>query len=112
MRKMISLCLSIVMALLVIGECRAEQYEVVEPNAVIAGSITVKGQNLYLDDGEYEFLLLNFEDISLEGMQVEVFGDYVTVNEKPAFKVTSIDVYEGGDLPSEVDTESDGKEGS
>jgi hypothetical protein len=91
------------MALLVFGECRAEQYDVVKPNTTIAGSIIVKGEKVYLDDGEYEILLLNIDDTSLEDLQAEIVGEYVTVNEKTAFKVTRIDVYEGGELPLKVD---------
>lgn len=110
MKKIISLCASIVMALLVIGECKAEQHDVVKPNTTIAGSIIVKGEKVYLNDGEYEILLLNVNDATLEDMQVEIGGDYVIVNEKTAFKVSYIDVYEGGELPLRVDIEPDMEE--
>lgn len=105
MKKVISLCVSVVMALLVIGECRAEQHDVVKPNTTLAGNIIVKGEKVYLNDGEYEIWLLNVDDTTLEDMQVEVVGDYVIVNEKTAFNVTRIDVYEGGELPLRVDVE-------
>ncbi|SIN80362.1 hypothetical protein [Halodesulfovibrio marinisediminis] len=109
MRKVFSLCLSVTMALLVIGECRAEEYDVVEPHAVLVGSIMVKGESVYLDDGEYQLLLINITDTTLEGLQVEVVGDYVIVNDEPALNVTSMDIYEGGDVPIEMDAEPDGK---
>jgi len=98
MRKAIFLCVSMVMALLVIGECRAEQFDVVEPDTLIAGSIIVKGEKVYLDDGEYEILLLNVADVSLEGMQVEIAGDYAIVNDEAALHVTRINIYEGGEV--------------
>lgn len=109
MKKVVSLCLTVMMALLVVGECRAEEYEVVEPGAVLQGSIVVKGESVYLDDGEYQLLLVNIHDTTLEGLQVEVAGDYVIVDEKPALNVTSLDIYEDEEVPIGMDAEPDGK---
>lgn len=106
MRKTIFLCISMVMALLVIGESKAQQFDIVEPNTLIAGKIIIKGEKVYLDDGEYEILLLNVNDTTLEGMQVEIAGDYAIVDDKAALQVTKINIYEGGELSLVMEVEA------
>ncbi|MFH1913819.1 MAG: hypothetical protein ABIK45_06060 [Pseudomonadota bacterium] len=69
----------------------AEMMEI-EADITVEGIVAVMDDGVFLDDGVRLFLLIDMEDVRLEGMLVEVFGQYLLVDEMPAIKVQELTV--------------------
>ncbi|MUM76455.1 hypothetical protein GKC30_02270 [Pseudodesulfovibrio sp. F-1] len=73
----------------------AEMMEI-EADITVEGIVVVMDDGVFLDDGVRLFLLIDMEDVRLEGMLVEVFGQYLLVDEMPAIKVQEMTVLDEG----------------
>ncbi|WP_285905250.1 hypothetical protein [Pseudodesulfovibrio pelocollis] len=73
-----------------------EQMIEIEADITVEGIVAVMDDGVFLDDGVRLFLLIDMEDIRLEGMLVEVFGQYLLVDEMPAIKVQEMTVLDEG----------------
>jgi len=68
----------------------------IEADITVEGIVVVMDDGVFLDDGVRLFLLIDMEDVRLEGMLVEVFGQYLMVDEMPAIKVQEMTVIDEG----------------
>lgn len=70
----------------------------IEADITVEGVVAVMDDGVFLDDGTRLFLLIGMEDARFEGMTVEVFGQYLLVDEMPAIKVQEMIVLDEGPL--------------
>lgn len=70
----------------------------IEADITVEGVVAVMDDGVFLDDGARLFLLIGMEDARFEGMTVEVFGQYLLVDEMPAIKVQEMIVLDEGPL--------------
>lgn len=78
------------------AQARAAELLEIEADITVEGLVVVMDDGVFLDDGARLFLLIDMEDPRYEGMTVEVYGQYLLVDEMPAIKVQEIIVLDEG----------------